>query len=216
MTTTPPRTSETFTPILRTEADLRAIYRAPNRHILAKDLGRIDAHFRRFIERSPFACLGTVGPDGLGDVTPRGGAPGFIHVLEERLLGLPDRPGNNRLDTLTNLVRCPGVGLLFFIPGFEDTLRVNGTASVSTDEMLMRRFTEGDKPPRSVVLIDVKEIYLHCTKAIRRADLWNPANFADRSSFPTTGEIYRDQLALEYESAAIDAAFEKDAREHLY
>jgi PPOX class probable FMN-dependent enzyme len=213
---TTPSSPATFSHLLTTEADLRAIYKAPHRHIAAKALGCIDAHARRFIERSPFACLGTAGPDGLGDVTPRGGAPGFIHVLDERLLALPDRPGNNRIDTLTNLTTCPGVGLLFFIPGFEDTLRVNGVARVSTDETLMQRFVESDKPPRSVMLIDVKEIYFHCGKAIRRAALWDPARFADRSSFPTMGEVYRDQLAIEQNVEVIDAAFEKDARDNLY
>jgi len=213
---TTPSTPPAFSPILKTETELRAIYKAPSRHVVAKNIGRIDAHFRAFIERSPFACLGTVGLDGLGDVTPRGGAPGFIHVLDEHVLALPDRPGNNRLDSLTNLIARPGIGLLFLIPGFEDTLRVNGTAHLSTDEALMQRFVEGSKPPRSVMLIEVKEIYFHCGKAIRRAGLWDAATFAKRTSFPSAGEIYRDQLKLENEAATLDASFEKDARDNLY
>jgi uncharacterized protein len=213
---TPPAAPHTLTAILETEAELRSIYKAPSRHVIAKDIGRIDAHHRGFIERSPFACLGTTGPDGLGDVTPRGGEPGFVHVLDDRFLALPDRPGNNRLDSLTNLVTHPGIGLLFFIPGFEDTLRVNGVAWPSTEEALMHRFVAEGKPPRSVLLIEVREIYLHCGKSIRRAGLWDPARYVERRSFPSAGEIYRDQLSLDTEVAAIDAAFEKDARDNLY
>jgi uncharacterized protein len=215
MAITPPAASE-LPSVLGTEAELRAIYKAPSRYVVAKDIGRIDGHFRRFIERSPFACMGTLGSDGLGDVTPRGGAPGFVQVVDEHHLALPDRPGNNRLDTLTNLLVRPGVGLLFFIPGFEDTLRVNGVASLSTDETLMRRFIEAGKLPRSVMLIKVKQIYFHCGKAIRRAGLWDATTFAERSSFPSAGEIYRDQLALEQDVKAIDEKLEKDARENLY
>jgi PPOX class probable FMN-dependent enzyme len=202
--------------ILRTEADLRAIYKPPSRGAVAKTLPRLDAHFQRFIELSPFLCMGTMGPNGLGDVTPRGGEPGFVHVLDPTHIALPDRPGNNRLDALGNLLHNPGVGLLFFIPGFEDTLRLNGTAQLTTDEALIQRFDAGGKVPLCVLVIEIKEVYLHCAKAIRRAGLWQPASHLDRSTFPSAGQIYRDQLALETEVANIDAALEKDARERLY
>lgn len=202
--------------VLETEADLRTIYQQPKRGAVAKNIRRIDAHFRRFIELSPFLCLGTTGPDGLGDVTPRGGEPGFVHVLDETHLAMPDRPGNNRLDSLCNLLTHPGVGLIFFVPGFEDTLRVNGTARITTDEALMNRFTENGKRPLSVIVIDVKEIYLHCPKALKRARLWDPAARIDRVTFPSAGQIYRDQLALTTDVSTIDEALEKDARERLY
>ena len=137
-------------------------------------------------------------------------------VIDARTLAMPDRPGNNRLDSLGNITRNPGVGLLFFVPGFEDTLRVNGVARVTTEPELMARFTADGKAPRSVVIIEVKEAYLHCVKAIKRAGLWTTEAQVDRSTFPTAGQIYRDQLKLEIPGEAIDASLEQDARENLY
>lgn len=201
---------------LRNEDDLRGVYKRPSDGAVAKDIGVIDRHFARFIALSPFLCMGTTGPDGTGDVSPRGGEPGFVHVLDDKTLAMPDRPGNNRLDSLTNIMRHPGVGLLFFVPGFEDALRVNGRARISADPDLAARFVVDGKPPRSVVLIEVKEAYLHCPKAIKRAQLWNSEARVDRSAFPTAGEIYRDQLALEAPAAAIDARLDKDAKDNLY
>lgn len=201
---------------LETEADLRTVYKTPAGGAVGKDIGHIDRHFANFIALSPFLCMGTTGPDGLGDVSPRGGEPGFVHVLDPKTLAMPDRPGNNRLDSLGNLTRNPGVGLLFFVPGFEDTLRVNGLARLTAAPDLMERFTADGKPPRSVMLIDVKEAYFHCPKAIKRSGLWRPEAHVDRAAFPTMGEVYRDQLKLEVEPGKIDAALEKDAKDNLY
>jgi uncharacterized protein len=204
------------TNLLKTAADLRSVYKQPSSGAANKDIGRIDNHCRWFIGLSPFLCIGTTGPDGLGDVSPRGGAPGFVHVLDERRLAMPDRPGNNRLDSLGNIAERPGVGLLFFIPGFEDVLRINGLAHLTTDPALMARFGVDEKPPRSGMVIEVKEAYLHCPKAVRRAGLWKPESLIDRAAWPSAGEIYRDQLALDLEAAVLDASLEKDARENLY
>ena len=201
---------------LRSDGDLRTIYKPPKSNTVAKTFSRIDQHTKRFIELSPFVCLGTTGEDGLGDVTPRGGEPGFIHVLNDTQLAMPDRPGNNRLDSLQNIVRRPGVGMLFFVPGFEDTLRLNGTAKITVNEALMQRFAADGKRPLAVVLIEVKEVYFHCAKALRRSGLWDSQSQQDRAAFPTMGEIYRDQLKLEMETSVIDAYLEKDARENLY
>jgi PPOX class probable FMN-dependent enzyme len=201
---------------LETEADLRKIYKQPTAAAVAKNLARIDGHARRFIELSPFVCIGTTGADGLGDVTPRGGEPGFVHVLDPAHIALPDRPGNNRLDALGNVVHQPGVGLLFFVPGFEDMLRLNGLARLTTDPALMERFIVHGKLPLSVLVIEVKEVYLHCTKAIRRSGLWNPESRVDRGSFATAGQIFRDHAGLEPEAPAIEAALESNARDHLY
>jgi PPOX class probable FMN-dependent enzyme len=209
-------TTPVWSNILKTEADLRAIYKQPSAPAVAKTFARLDDHFRRFIELSPFACLGTMGLNGLADVTPRGGEPGFVHVLSPTHLAMPDRPGTNRLDSFSNVLQRPGVGMVFFIPGFEDTLRVNGIAQLTTDESLMQRFIVKDKLPLAVIVIEVKEAYLHCGKAIRRAGLWNAESQIDRRTYPTVGQIYRDQLALGIEVAIMDAAFEKDARERLY
>jgi PPOX class probable FMN-dependent enzyme len=197
--------------------DLRAVYSPPGRGAVAKDIGRIDEHFRRFIALSPFLCLGTAGPDGSCDVTPRGGEPGFVHVLDDTHLAMPDRPGNNRLDSLGNITAHPGVGLLFFVPGFEDLLRVNGTAVTTTDEALVRRFTVEGRPPRSVMVIEVHEAYLHCPKAVRRAGLWKPEVQVDRATYPTAGQVYRDQIAgLTVEATAIEERLQQDAQENLY
>lgn len=201
---------------LKTEADIRGIYKQPSGGAVGKDIGQIDAHFANFIALSPFLCIGTVSENGLCDVSPRGGEPGFVHVMDDRRLAIPDRPGNNRLDSIGNMARNPGVGLLFFVPGFEDTLRVNGVASISTDEALMQRFLQDGKAPRSVVVIDVKEAYLHCVKAIKRAGLWTQESQVDRATFPTAGEIYRDQLRLEVPAESINTSLDADARENLY
>jgi PPOX class probable FMN-dependent enzyme len=201
---------------LKSESDLRAIYKSPSGGAVGKDIAQIDAHFAHFISLSPFLCIGTSGDNGLCDVSPRGGEPGFVHVIDAHTLAMPDRPGNNRLDSLGNITRNAGVGLLFFVPGFEDTLRVNGLARLTTEPELMARFTSDGKPPRSVVLIDVKEAYLHCVKAIKRAGLWTQDAQVSRETFPTAGQIYRDQLKLEIPGEAIDASLDKDARDNLY
>lgn len=201
---------------LNTEADLRTVYKQPGGGAVGKDIAQIDAHFAHFISLSPFLCIGTMGENGLCDVSPRGGEPGFVHVIDARTLAMPDRPGNNRLDSLGNITRNPGVGLLFFVPGFDDTLRVNGVARLTTDTELMARFTTDGKPPRSVVLIDVKEAYLHCVKAIKRAGLWTQEAQVDRATFPTAGQVYRDQLKLEIPGEVIDASLDQDARDNLY
>lgn len=201
---------------LKSESDLRAVYKSPSGGAVGKDIAQIDAHFAHFISLSPFLCIGTSGENGLCDVSPRGGEPGFVHVIDARTLAMPDRPGNNRLDSLSNITRNAGVGLLFLVPGFEDTLRVNGLARVTTEPGLMARFTSDGKPPRSVVLIDVKEAYLHCVKAIKRAGLWSQDAQVNRETFPTAGQIYRDQLKLEIPGEAIDASLAADAKDNLY
>ena len=200
-----------FSPVLETEADLAALYPAPTAGAVAKEIGLIDKYCRRFIELSPFLCIGTMGANGRGDVSPRGGEPGFVHVLDEKHLALPDRPGNNRLDTIRNFLHQPNVGLLFFVPGFDDMLRVNGTARITTDATLMQRFYVNGRPPLSVIVITVEEAQLHCPKAVRRSGLWDPARHVERRSFPTLGEIMRDQLALKKELSAIEDFLEKEA-----
>jgi hypothetical protein len=172
---------------LMNETDLHAIYKPPSGGAVGKDIAQIGVHFANFIALSPFLCIGTTSKNGLGDVSPRGGEPGFVHVLDNRTRAMPDRPGNNRLDSLGNITRSPGVGLLFFVPGFQDTLRVNGAAGVTTDPELLQRFTADGKPPRSVVVIDVKEAYLHSGKAIKRAGLWTPEALVDSRDLPDSG-----------------------------
>jgi PPOX class probable FMN-dependent enzyme len=176
-----------------TQEELRRLYRAPKERTLRKELDHLDEHCRRFIAHSPFVVLATTNLDGTADATPRGGEPGFVTVADERTLLIPDRPGNNRLDTLSNLVATPGVGLLFLVPGMDETLRVNGTAEIRDDEELKARFTEG-RPPATVLTIHVREAFLHCGKALMRSKLWDPARHIERSELPTLGEMIRDQI----------------------
>ena len=201
---------------LKTEADLRTVYLEPGGGAVDKQLPMLEKHSRRFIELSPFFCIGTSRPDGLADVSPRGGEPGFVHVLQDDLLAIPDRPGNNRLDTLTNIVHSPAVGLLFFVPGVEDMLRVNGVAEIVTTPELMERFEFRGKLPRSVMLVHLKEVYIHCTKALKRSGLWDPSKQVDRSTLPTAGEMFRDQLKVDFPAKAIDESLEANARDDLY
>jgi uncharacterized protein len=202
---------------LSSDAELRAVYKPPSRGAVAKEIPRLDRHCRRFIELSPFLCLGTMGQDSRADVSPRGGEPGFVQVIDDDHIAIPDRPGNNRIDSFTNLLDDPGVALLFLVPGFEDVLRVNGLGRVTTDPDLMARFVADGRPPRAVLVIEVREAQLHCGKAVRRAGLWDPAAKLDRAAtFPSTGEVLRDQLNLTMDARIINAAVEKDARENLY
>lgn len=201
---------------LGSEADLRGVYAEPAAAVRDKSFPHLDRHSRRYIALSPFFCIGSSRPDGLADVSPRGGEPGFVHALDDTHLAFPDRPGNNRLDTLTNIVHAPAVGLLFFLPGVEDMLRVNGIASVTTDAALMERFRHEGKLPRSVVTIETREVYFHCSKALRRSDLWNPDKRLPRGGFPTLGQIARDQFRLLIPAKLIDVALARDAKKNLY
>jgi uncharacterized protein len=203
-------------PTLETEKDLRRIYAAPAKAVVDKSFPRLDQHSRRFIELSPFFCIGSSRGDGLADVSPRGGEPGFVHVVDDRHIAFPDRPGNNRLDTLGNVVHNPAVGLLFFLPGVDEMLRLNGVASVTTEEGLMTRFIHDGKRPRSVVRVMVHEVYFHCSKALKRSDLWNPDKRLPKGMFPTLGQIARDQFKLLIPAKIIDLALGRDAKKNLY
>ncbi|MCX7305739.1 MAG: pyridoxamine 5'-phosphate oxidase family protein [Hyphomicrobiales bacterium] len=178
---------------------LRTVYKTPepDSNPIRKELGRLDAHCRAFIARSPFVLIGSSDGKGNADVTPKGDKPGFAAVLDETTIAIPDRPGNNRLDTLENIILDPAIGLLFLIPGMNETLRVNGEAKITLDPALRERFTVEGKQPVSVVVVTVKSAYMHCAKAFMRSQLWQPESWSDRKSMPTLGEILRDQLALE-------------------
>ncbi|HEY3766306.1 MAG TPA: pyridoxamine 5'-phosphate oxidase family protein [Gaiellales bacterium] len=179
---------------ITTEAQLRALHAAPKERTLRKELDRLDPHCRRFIALSPFLVMATADADGRQDATPRGGDPGFVEVADEHTLLLPDRPGNNRLDSLSNLTERPDIGLLFMIPGVDETLRVNGIAELRTDPDLVERFQVGRRPPAVVVRVTVRQAYLHCAKALMRSRLWDPDARIDRGELPTLGEMLRDQI----------------------
>jgi uncharacterized protein len=169
-------------------ATLERLYGAPSEPSIVKEVGYVHSIYRELIEAAPFAVLATSGPGGL-DASPRGDGPGFVTVEDERTLLLPDRRGNNRTDSLRNIIGDPRVALLFLIPGIGETLRVNGRASISIEHALLRRFAVEGKEPRSVLVIAVDAVYFQCSRAVVRADLWNPAKHLSRSSLPSTGTI---------------------------
>ena len=175
----------------------------------------LDDHMRRFIALSPFVCLGSSSPDG-ADVTPRGDQPGFVHVLDDHTLLIPDWPGNNRLDTLMNIEANPQVGLLFLIPGFTESLRVNGLAETSHDPALLERWTVNGKHPRSVLRISVREAFLHCGKAILRSKLWDESARVDRSVLPSYGQMLKDQTHVRDTAEQIQASVEHAYKTGLY
>ena len=173
---------------ITTVEQLEALYGLPGETSTVKEVDTITPHYRAFIEAAPFAALATTGPEGL-DCSPRGDKPGFIRVHDARTLLLPDRRGNNRVDSLRNVVRDPNVALLFLIPGSGTTLRVNGRAHLSVEAQLLQSFAVEEKAPRSVMVISVGSVYFQCARAIVRSDLWNPAKHIDPKSLPSPGEI---------------------------
>jgi PPOX class probable FMN-dependent enzyme len=176
---------------LTTIAELEALYGKPVEAATVKEVDRITPHYRAYIEASPFATLATAGPEGL-DCSPRGDKPGFVRVVDEKTLMLPDRRGNNRIDSLHNVVRDPRVALLFPVPGVGNTLRVNGRAHLSVEPRLLASFVVEDKPPRSVMVIEVDAVYFQCARALVRSDLWNAEHHVDPKSLPSAGQILAD------------------------
>lgn len=201
---------------IETTEELRQVYGHASATALKKQLQFLDSHSKNFLARSPFAAVGTQSPDGFGDVTPRGDQPGFALVLDDRTIALPDRPGNNRLDTLENVLHDPRIGLLFMIPGMNETLRINGTARVTTDADLCQRLNVKGRPALSAMVVSVKEVYMHCSKAYIRSGLWKPDTWMDRKELPTFGQILRDQAALSVQAEQIDRSLEENYREDLW
>jgi len=173
---------------------LRESYGSPGERALKKQLSRLDKHCRDFIARSPFLVIASADPSGRCDASPKGDAPGFVQVIDDTTLLIPDRLGNNRIDTLANLVARPGIGLIFFVPGINETLRVNGKSLITTDPALLEPLAVNGKVPRSAILVTAEEIYFHCGKALIRSDLWNPDKQVRRSDFPSLGRILADQI----------------------
>jgi uncharacterized protein len=173
---------------------LREIYGEPMERAVKKQLTRLDRHCRNFIALSPFLVIASSDPSGRCDASPKGDMPGFVRVVDDTTLLIPDRLGNNRVDTLGNLLARPGVGLIFFVPGINETLRVNGRAKVTTDPELLEPLAVGGKVPRSGILVAAEEIYFHCGKALIRSDLWNPDKRVARGSWPSLGRIIAEQV----------------------
>jgi len=179
--------------VVSDEAGLRGLYKPPMELAVLKQLDRLDAHCRNFLAHSPFAVIGSTRPGRGTDVSPRGDAPGFARVLDDHTIVIPDRPGNNRLDTLSNIVTDAEVGLLFFIPGIDETLRVNGTARLSRDPEFLAAAAAQGREPRLVIVVTVREAFLHCGKALKRSRLWHEDYRVDKKSFPSLGRMIVEQ-----------------------
>lgn len=175
---------------------LRERYKTPSDRAQRKVLKRLDPHCQRLIGLSPFLVIGTSDRTHKADVSPRGGEPGFVRVVDDQTLALPDSSGNNRLDTLSNVVENPEVALIFLVPGLDETLRINGTAVLSQETTLLESFDLRGRHPATVMLITVREAYLHCAKALMRSELWNPEAQIDRSTLPSMGQILKEQIGL--------------------
>ena len=201
--------------IITTVEQLEAIYGRPNEASTVKVADRITPPYRVLIDKSPFVALATSGPEGL-DCSPRGDLPGFIRVHDETTLMMPDRRGNNRVDSLRNIVRDPRIALLFLIPGSGSTLRINGSAHVSADPDLLALFAMDGKPPRSVIVMAVHEIYFQCARAIVRAELWNAARHVDPADLPTPGQILARMSENRVGGDDYDKAWPERARQTLW
>jgi PPOX class probable FMN-dependent enzyme len=201
--------------IIATIEDLVAIYGQPNDASTVKVADRVTPHYRVLIDKSPFVALATCGPEGL-DCSPRGDLPGFVRIHDEKTLMMPDRRGNNRVDSLRNIVRDPRIGLLFLIPGSGSTLRVNGRAQVSVDPGLLASFRVDGKAPRTVVVMTVDEIYFQCARAIVRSELWNPDKRIDPAQLPTPGQILAEMSRNTVGGEAYDKAWPERAANSLW
>lgn len=189
---------------------LDSLYGEKNPNSIAKEIDHLSDGYRKLIEAAPFVAIATGGPEGF-DCSPKGDAPGFVRVLDDKTLAIPDRPGNNRLDGFRNIVRDPRIGLLFLIPGVGETLRVNGHAAISIDPELMQSFTVNGKLPRSVLIVHIETVYFHCSKAIVRSKLWDEKTKIDRKSLPSTGTI----LAELSHGKLGGEAYDRDAPERI-
>ena len=198
--------------------ELRRIYKTPEptAGAIRKELKKLDGHCRAFIARSPFVLIGSSDGKGNADVTPKGDRPGFAAVLDANTIAIPDRPGNNRLDTLENIVAHPAVGLLFLIPGMNETLRVNGEARITVDAARRERLAVEGKPPQSVIVVTVKSAYMHCAKAFMRSELWKPESWPDRGTMPTLGQILRDQMAVDRTASDTDRRLDEAYKQTLW
>ncbi|HEU0145604.1 MAG TPA: pyridoxamine 5'-phosphate oxidase family protein [Bradyrhizobium sp.] len=201
--------------IVTTIDELEAIYGETGMASTAKVADHVTPHYRIMIEKSPFVALATSGPEGL-DCSPRGDLPGFVRIHDEKTLMMPDRRGNNRIDSLRNIVRDPRIGLLFLIPGSGNTLRINGRGQISTDAALLDSFKMEGKAPRSVIVMTVDEIYFQCARAIVRADLWNPDKRVDSTTLPTVGQILADMSANQVGGESYDREWPERARQTMW
>ena len=211
-----------FAAVVADESGVREVIGTPMELAAKKAIPKLDKYCRELIQRSPFLTIGTANANGKADVSPRGDQPGFVLILDDNTIFIPERPGNNRVDTLINITENPNVGLLFMVPGFDETLRVNGRASVVKDEALLERCAVKGRVPKIGVMVAIEEAYLHCAKAFRRSKLWDPDSRQDRKEMPSLGKIILDQTAeankppADDEVKVVDEYIENNYRNELY
>ena len=210
-----PRSSGAFGHLVASEEELARLYGVPGAPSVVKEVAYLTPSYRAVVAASPFCVLATVGPEGL-DCSPRGDAPGFVHVEDERTLLLPDRRGNQRIDSLRNVVRDPRVALLFFVPGVPETLRVNGTAAISADAALRERFAVDGAVPRTVLVVSVERAYFQCARALLRSGLWDPARHVPRDHLPSAGTMLAEASGGAEGGAAYDRDLPARQRSTLY
>ena len=198
--------------LLQSEEDLRTVYRPPSQRSLDKEIDHLDDHCRDFVAHSPIVVLATVGADGVVDVSPKGGTPGFVAVLDDHRLAVPDMSGNNRLDSMRNIVGDGAVALLFLVPGVDETMRINGRASVTTDPDVLDRCPVGGLRPNVAIVVEVATAFIHCAKALRRGSIWQPEAWPDTTDMASPACMLRDHIGLdgsvEETQRALDASYE--------
>jgi PPOX class probable FMN-dependent enzyme len=200
---------------ITTIEELESIYGPPNERSVWKEIDHLNEDYQAFVRASPFIVLASVGPHGT-DCSPKGDLPGFVAILDEKTLAIPDRPGNNRTDNLRNIVVDPRVSLLFMVPGVGETLRVNGRAEISIDPRLLARFEVQTKKPRSVIVVRIEAAYFHCSKALVRSALWDPSRHVERASLPSAGQMLRRLSKAPFDAEAYDQALPARIRTGLY
>ena len=193
---------------IRDKAVLRDILGEPAPTVRDKEMPRLDVHCRRFVELSPILFISSSGADGKGDVTPRGDPPGFVKVIDDRTLLIPERLGNKRADTMMNVLANPNVGIVFLIPGVDEILRVNGRAAVIEDPALLAPLAVNGKAPRLGLRIDIDDVFIHCGRALKRARMWDPASRIDRRSFPSMAQMTHDQRRRDATVDELETFFE--------
>jgi len=208
-------TAESISKVSTVE-ELRAIYGEPKIAAANKVIDHIDDHVSALIAHAPFLLMATASRDGRLDVSPKGDPPGFIQVLDTRTLLFPDRPGNNRIDGMQNIVETGRIGLIFLIPGMRETLRINGHAFISIDPDLLAQTAHDGKLPRSVIVIMVEEVFMHCAKAVVRSRIWDPSTFVDRAELPSIGKIMAAHSKGIVDECQFDLTLEDRIRTELY
>jgi PPOX class probable FMN-dependent enzyme len=197
-----------------TERELRELYGQPGERAVAKERPGLNADCRAFIAHAPFLVMGTAGADGRCDVSPKGDAPGFVRVIDDHHLVIPDRLGNNRLDGMRNIVENSHIGLIFFIPGREDTLRVNGRATIARDETLLEQLAVAGKRPVTAIVVEVEQAFMHCARAFKRSGLWEPARWPDTAEVRSMQRMIWDLLPTKPAGQTVDQ-YERDSQEKL-